>query len=107
MKFRYASALALALFFLEVVGCKRPKGAATRQPEEGVASSAQVQRELPPEPPPALADKAGDVPGLEAALAKDAAYQKVWSGPRGDLNTFLSVVSELIATGGSMPTAAS
>jgi hypothetical protein len=41
------------------------------------------------------------VPGLEAALAKDAAYQAVWTGPRADLNAFLSYVSQLHATGGA------
>lgn len=55
---------------------------------------------LPPEPLPPVADKVSEVPALEAALAKDAAFQKIWAGTRGDLNSFLSMVSELVATGG-------
>lgn len=66
-------------------------------------TAAPVKPVLPPEPLPMLAEKAGEVPALEAALAKDAAYQAVWTGPRSDLNAFLSYVSQVLSTGGSAP----
>ncbi|RKH21917.1 DUF4352 domain-containing protein [Corallococcus sp. CA041A] len=56
---------------------------------------------LPPEPAPPLADKAAEVPELEAKLAVDTAYQAVWTGPRADLNLFLTFVSELLTEGGA------
>jgi hypothetical protein len=61
-------------------------------------SSAKYGRLLFGEPPPPEGGRAGEVPALEAALAKDAAYQKVFAGPRPELNLFLSYVSELMAS---------
>ncbi|HWU87613.1 MAG TPA: DUF4352 domain-containing protein [Kofleriaceae bacterium] len=55
---------------------------------------------LPPEPPPLLAGKTSDVPALEVELAKDPAYQGIWQRPWGNLNPFLSHLSQQIATGG-------
>lgn len=56
---------------------------------------------LPPEPAPPVAHKAAEVPELEAKLAADTAYQAVWTGPRADLNLFLTFVSELLTEGGA------
>ncbi len=93
---------ALLLVTLGEAGCKA-KGQDSAPTPVGAASSATTTTKpaLPPEPPPPAADKAAEVPGLEAALAKDTAYQAVWNGPRSDLNAFLSYVSELVATSGA------
>lgn len=70
-------------------------------PPIAASSAAATQRPtLPPEPPPADADLAGEVPALEAKLALDPAYQAVWTGPRADLNAFLTAVSEVFAYSG-------
>lgn len=53
---------------------------------------------LPPDPPPPVADRASEVLAMEAKLLADPAYAAVWSGPRADLNLFLTVVSELFAS---------
>lgn len=86
------------------VGC-RPKTepTATSSPEAGpsAAASALARPALPAEPAPPLTEKAGEVPDLEAKLATDKAYAAVWTGPRADLNAFLSYVGELVATGGA------
>ena len=58
---------------------------------------------LPPEPPPPFANLASEVPGLEAKLAKDQAFAAVWTGPRADLDLFLTWVSELLASSGAAP----
>lgn len=55
---------------------------------------------LPSEPAPPVADRAAEVPDLEGKLAADKAYAAVWTGPRADLNAFLSYVSEMLARGG-------
>jgi hypothetical protein len=47
--------------------------------------------------PPAI-DRQSEVPALEATLAKDAAYRALFTGPRADLNAFLTYVSELMAS---------
>jgi hypothetical protein len=56
---------------------------------------------LPPEPPPLATAHADEVPGIEAKLAADAAYTAVWTGPRADLDLFLTWVSELLEAGGA------
>jgi hypothetical protein len=105
----YRAAIPVALALAVSSACK-PKSDAPA-PAASAASSAApaataAKPALPPEPPPPQADKAAQVPGFEAALAKDAAYQAVWSGPRDNLNGFLTVVSELMAMGG-VPTSIS
>lgn len=50
------------------------------------------------EPVPVDSDKQSEVPALDAALAQDAAYQKLFTGPRASLNEFLSYVSEMVAS---------
>jgi len=56
---------------------------------------------LPPEPLPLAAAHADEVPGIEAKLAADATYIAVWTGPRADLDLFLTWVSELLEAGGA------
>jgi hypothetical protein len=56
---------------------------------------------LPPEPPPLATAHADEVPGIEAKLAADAAYTALWTGPRADLDLFLTWVSELLEAGGA------
>lgn len=81
--------------------CKPKSSPATADGSIATASSAIVPAKpvLPPDPPPPVADKADQVPGFEAALATDAAYQAVWTSPRPTLNAFLTYVSELLAEG--------
>jgi hypothetical protein len=76
-------------------------GQETPTPSTPAALDAQTSapRALPPEPPPPVADKIGEVPGLEAKLAQDKAYQALWTGPRDSLSLFLTFVSELWAEG--------
>lgn len=87
------------------VGCKpksndtSPDGASP-SPSASVAAT-PTRPPLPPEPPPSLPDKAAEVPDLEAKLAADKAYQALWTGPKADLQSFLSFVSELLAVGSS------
>jgi hypothetical protein len=66
---------------------------------EAGASVTAARSALPPEPPPLAADHAEEVPGIEAKLAADAAYTGVWTGPRADLDLFLTWVSELLEAG--------
>jgi len=47
---------------------------------------------------------ASEVPGLVAKLTSDRAYAAVWSGPRADLDLFLTYVSELLASGAASKT---
>ena len=61
-------------------------------------SVASSKPALPPEPAAPAADLASEVPGFEAKLAIDQAYQGVWTGSRADLNLFLTCVSELLAS---------
>lgn len=91
----------LALLAVVLFACKprTDAGGGSTDAALPVASATTPKPALPPEPSPPVADKASEAPGLEAALAKDAAYQAVWTGPRADLNAFLSYVSELLATG--------
>jgi hypothetical protein len=102
MKLLHADAssvkVGVALTLLAFLGCKPNNGASADAGTTSTTASAIARPTLPPEPPPPVADKAVEVPGLEAALAKDAAYQAIWTGPRPDRNTFLSYVSELLAT---------
>jgi hypothetical protein len=56
---------------------------------------------LPPEPSPPVADRASEVPKLEAKLADDAVYSAIWTAPRSDLDLLLTHLSELIAEGGA------
>ena len=90
-----------AVLLVVVSACKPRTGAGADAGASVTAAVTPPKPVLPPEPPPPVADKAGEVPNLEAALAKDAAYQGVWTGPRADLNAFLSYVSELVAMGGA------
>jgi hypothetical protein len=69
--------------------------------DSATASVATGRPALPPEPTPLAADHAGEVPGIEAKLAADAAYTAVWTGPRADLDLFLTWVSELLEAGGA------
>lgn len=90
-----------AAVLLLVLGACKPK-ASPPTPDATVANAVSAEPAkpaLPPEPPPPVAERADQVPGFEAALAKDAAYQGVWSGPRLTLNAFLTYVSELLAEG--------
>ncbi len=94
--------LRLAAFVVLLLGACKPK-ASPPSPDASTAapSSTAVPAKpaLPPEPAPPVADKADQVPGFEATLAKDAAYQAVWTSPRPALNAFLTYVSELLAEG--------
>lgn len=57
---------------------------------------------VPDDPPPPVAHLAHEVPQLEAKLAADGAYHRLWSdGRRTELNIFLTVVSDLLAEGGA------
>jgi hypothetical protein len=60
------------------------------------SDGASLRLDEPDEPPEAA--KQSEVPGLETALAKDQAYRSLFSGPRTDLNEFLSYLSQLIIT---------
>lgn len=94
-RFRLAAVLVLAL------GACKPKAGAP-SPDAGdtaTPTASAAKPVLPPEPPPPVADKADQVPGFEAVLAKDAAYQTVWAAPRSTLDPFLTYVSELLAEG--------
>ena len=94
-RFRLAALLVLAL------GACKPKAGAPTQEAGATATPAPppAKPALDPEPAPPVADRADQVPGFETALAKDAAYQGVWAGPRPTLNVFLTYVSELLAEG--------
>jgi len=94
--------LVLLVLLGAVSGCK-PRTESAALAEAGIATSVATRPSLPAEPPPLTPDKASEVPSLEAALDKDAAYQAVWAGPRPELNAFLSYVSALFATGGGAP----
>lgn len=65
----------------------------------GPTSAAPLTPKLPPEPTPPVADKAGEVPDLEAKLAAVKAYAGLWSAPRADLNLFLTGVSQTLEDG--------
>jgi uncharacterized caspase-like protein len=84
--------------------------AATQRPAVGGAGvvervdpeTGEIHVELPPPPElaPPLADKAGEVPALEAALAADPAYAKLWNPDHADdRNTFLTAISDALAHG--------
>ncbi len=91
--------LALVALLAISAGCRdrsEPRASAM-----AAAGSVRVAVELPPEPAPPVAQRAAEVPALEAKLAADKGYQGVWKAPRPDLNAFLTYVSELIAEGGS------
>ena len=97
---RAATVCVLVVALVGATGCKG-KGAST-SPDAGTnvtaaAPTAPPKPVLPPEPAPPVAEKASEVPGLETKLAKDAAYQKLWTAPRADLNVFLTLVSEFLA----------
>lgn len=84
----------------------RASEAARKAAEQKAASSATQRPETgitlppPPEPAPPLADKAGEVPALEAALAADPAYAKLWDPDHADdRNTFLTAISDALAHG--------
>jgi tRNA_anti-like/zinc-ribbon domain len=54
---------------------------------------------LPEDPPPSSADKAAEVPALEAKLVNGSAYLGLWQpARRADRLLFLSAVSEIAAT---------
>lgn len=98
------SLLVAGFLVLSVSSCRRKSdpsfGAdAGSGPPAAVSPSASTRAALPPEPAPPVADRAADVPDLEAKLGADKAYGAVWSGPRADLNLFLTGVSELLAAG--------
>ncbi len=99
------SLVCAVLLGLPAVAACRPKtdpsAGATPDAEAAPSAVAPARPALPPEPAPPVADKAGEVPDLEAKVAADKAYAAVWMGPRADLNAFLSYVSELLATGGA------
>ncbi len=103
------------VIMLAVAALLAPAGCKSRAEPPAPASSVEApatarRPELPPEPLPPVADRAAEVPGLEAKLAADKAYQGVWQAPRADLDLFLTLVSELLAEGqasGSIITAAS
>ena len=97
---------------------RRRAARAGRLQEQGGAAGPCFERRgaryrARPELPPTFCHRrrrAAEVPGLEAKLAADKAYQGVWQAPRADLNLFLTLVSELLAEGqasGSIITAAS
>lgn len=101
----------LALSALHVAGCcgapstKKGRGDDDSAPPTTVRAApsaasplAPPKPALPPEPAPPVADRASDVPGMQAKLLADPAYAAVWTGPRADLNLFLTVVSQLFAT---------
>ena len=91
----------LAALLVLVLGACKPKGGAPA-PDAGVTApptASAAKPVLPPDPPPPVADKADQVPGFEAVLAKDGAYQAVWTAPRSTLDPFLTYVSELLAEG--------
>lgn len=84
------------------MGCKAKSettGAPLGEPVTATPS-VSARAALPPEPAPPVADRAAEVPDLEAKLAADKAYAAVWTGPRADLNAFLTYVSEMLARGG-------
>lgn len=78
----------------------RPKSGARVNADASVTDVPDKQSKpgLPPEPAPPAADKASEAPDLEAKLTADKAYQAVWTGPRPDLDNFLSWVSIAVAT---------
>lgn len=58
-----------------------------------------MRRKLPEDPLPSSADKAAEVPALEAKLVNGSAYLGLWEPARqADRLLFLSAVSEIAAT---------
>lgn len=61
--------------------------------------AAAIRPKVPQDPLPSSADKAGEVPALEARLANDSAYLSIWKPAlSADRLSFLSAVSEIRAT---------
>ncbi len=95
---------AIALAFLAVVACKPRADASSldaspSSPPAPVASAAKPPP-VPPEPALPLAAKAGEVPGLEAKLAADKAYQALWAADHAaDRAVFLTALSDIVAYG--------
>ncbi len=64
-----------------------------------VASARRI--ELPPEPPPPVADLASEVPELERKLSENKAYRGMWDPERSDVrDLLLSALSQLLSVGG-------
>lgn len=97
------SSFLFMLSFALSVGCQPKTDASTASTADAGATATPIapRAALPPEPAPPVADKASEVPDLEAKLAADKTYAAVWTGPRADLNAFLAYESELLATGGA------
>lgn len=93
-------ALGCMLACLLAAGCKGKGARANTDASTNVTAAvptAPPKPVLPPEPAPAVGNKAHEVPGIEAKLSKDAAYQKLWTVPRATLNLFLTMLSEFFA----------
>ena len=99
-------AAALITLVAGFVGCKPQPTSGTSNDAGAVAASTAPSASartvsLPPEPAPPVGDRAAEVPGFEAVLAKDAAYQALWTGPAADRAMFLSWESQLVAASGA------
>jgi hypothetical protein len=88
----------LVIMFIAVRAGNGDKLAATTY-LTSTSTENHTKPKIPPELPPPFANLADEVPGFEAKLAADEVYQSVWTGPRADLDLFLTYVSELLASG--------
>ncbi len=96
---RVAAGAAFAL-----VGCKMdpaPSGQAASATVAPTATALPSRPILPPDPTPSQAALASQVPDFEKKIAADAKYAALWAGgaKRDELNSFLTVVSELLIEG--------
>ncbi len=104
IELRFVSRVVVSvLLVVGLLGCKRTGGAGTPDAQASPppsTSAASAPPPIPEEPPPADADRAKELPALEAKLKNDKAYASVWTvGREGNRRLLLTAVADLVAFG--------